>query len=216
MLSEAGKVFRMERKSRPKRQLLVYQFLIVLARTDPLIWRRIQVPKRYSFWDLHVAIQDAMGWQDCHLHQFTLVDPRNGQLERVGIPDEDMPDAWPCRAGWEVRMSPFFGYEALPVRYLYDFGDNWEHVLVYEGTWPAEESVKYPLCLSGARACPPEDCGSIMGYANFLEAVRNVRHPEHKEMLEWVGGNYDPDGFFPGQVSFDDPRKRWKEAFQED
>ena len=206
----------MERKSRPKRPPHVHQFLIVLVGTDPLIWRRIQVPERYSFWDLHVAIQDAMGWQDCHLHEFTLVDPRTGQLERIGIPDEDMPDERPCRAGWEVRISPLFGYEALPVRYLYDFGDNWKHVMAYEGKWPVEESVKYPLCLSGARACPPEDCGGTRGYMNFLEAVRNVRHPEHKEMLEWVGGSYDPNHFDAGRVTFDNPRERWKQAFQED
>ena len=206
----------MEHKTRPKRKPLAYQFLIVLTGTDPLVWRRIQAPERYTFWDLHVAIQDAMGWLDSHLHQFTLVDPKTGQLEYIGIPDEDGFSEHPCRASWKVKISKYFGYVSLPVRYLYDFGDHWEHVLVYEGTWPAEQSVKYPRCVSGARACPPEDCGGTTGYENFLQAIQDARHPDHKEMLEWVGGHYDPDGFHPERVSFDDPRKRWKEAFQED
>ena len=47
----------------------VYQFKITLKGIKPPIWRRIQVPKTYTFYDLHVAIQDAMGWYDCHLHE---------------------------------------------------------------------------------------------------------------------------------------------------
>ena len=68
-----------KRTPRPK---LVHQFLVVLSGTDPLVWRRIQVPEKYSFWDLHVAIQDAMGWLDYHLHEFRLLD-RGGASGRV-------------------------------------------------------------------------------------------------------------------------------------
>lgn len=207
----------MARKVRPKRGEHVCQFLIILVGTDPLIWRRIQVPLRYSFWDLHVAIQDAMGWEDRHLHQFTPVDPGEGRLERIGIPCDEVTDEVPCRAGWEVPIEPFFdSFEALPVRYLYDFGDSWEHVVVPEGIWPAEPSAKYPRCVGGARSCPPEDCGGLEGYYDFLEAIQDKQHPEHEEMMKWVGGSYDPDGFDAKRVEFDDPRKRWRQAFQEE
>ena len=106
------------------------------------------------------------------------------------------------------------GWHAPPAMYAYDFGDDWEHVLVHEGMESAEESLTYPRCVSGARRCPPEDCGGVHGYEEFLKAIANRRHPEHRSMLEWAGGTYDPDAFDPKAVVFDNPRKRWKKAFE--
>ena len=193
----------------------VHQFLIVLANTNPLVWRRIQVSERYSFWDLHVAIQDAMGWQDYHLHEFTIVNPKSHGVDRVGIPDEDAPHERLCLPGWKVHVSQYFRDGVPPAGYLYDFGDDWEHCLVYEGLFPADAGARYPRCIAGAAACPPEDCGGTFGFAELLEAVRDPAHPEHDRMLEWVGGSFDADAFAPAAVSFDDPRKRWKLAFEQ-
>ena len=89
------------------RPRLVHQFLIVLTGTDPLVWRRIQVPERYSFWDLHVAIQDAMGWLDYHLHEFRLLDAKEKHVVSIGIPTDDDPPERPVLPGWEVRLSRF-------------------------------------------------------------------------------------------------------------
>jgi hypothetical protein len=194
---------------------LILQFLVVLSETDPLVWRRIQVPESYSFWDLHVAIQDAMGWQDYHLHEFTLVRD-TGRVRRIGIPDDEMPHERPTEAGWKVAVSKALGDRPLPMRYVYDFGDNWEHVVIHEGTWSADPALKYPRCIGGARACPPEDCGGPSGYTEFLAAVLDRRHPEHRAMVEWSGGRFDADAFNPAAVGFDDPQERWKRAFEED
>ncbi len=191
----------------------VLQCLIVLPRTDPLVWRRIQVPESYSFWDLHVAIQDAMGWKDYHLHEFTLVDPKTRRLKRIGIPDEDMPDERPCLAGWKVPISEHLTYGTDPVRYRYDFGDDWEHTLEFEEVVPSDGG-QYPRCTAGEGTCPPEDVGGTHGYAEFLQVIRNPRHPERKAMLQWVGGSFDPHAFDPKSVTFDDPRQRWKTAFE--
>ena len=90
---------------RPPEPEHVCQFLVVLAATDPLVWRRIQVPESYSFWDLHVAIQDAMGWQDYHLHEFTVVITDTGRVKRIGIPDDEMPDERPCVASWRIPIA---------------------------------------------------------------------------------------------------------------
>ena len=211
------KVTAIESRARRRRRKLrhVHQFLIVLTGTDPLVWRRIQVPEAYSFWDLHVAIQDAMGWQDCHLHEFTVMHPERKHIEQIGIPDEDFPEERPTLPGWKVRVANYFPWGSTPGRYLYDFGDDWEHVLVYEGTWPAEDSGRYPRCVAGAAACPPEDCGGITGYGEFLEAIRDPRHPEHERMIKWCGGAFDPHAFDLRQMSFDDPKMRWKLAFAE-
>jgi hypothetical protein len=205
----------LRRPRRADRASHVHQVLVVLANTDPLVWRRIQVPDDYSFWDLHVAIQDAMGWQDSHLHEFAVINPRTGREQRLGIPDGEDPGERPCLPDWQARVSQYLT-EAQPLaQYVYDFGDDWRHVVTYEGTWPAESGRKYPACLAGARACPPEDCGGVGGFAGFLAAVADPKHPEHADLLAWAGGRYDPEVFDAAKVRFDDPRDRFKLAFEE-
>ena len=93
------------------------------------------MPERYSFWDLHVAIQDAMGWKDYHLHEFVLADAKRGRFRRIGIPDDEMPDERPCLAGWKVPIAQNLTYGSGPVRDRYDFGDDWEHVLEFDESW---------------------------------------------------------------------------------
>ncbi len=198
------------RSARPRG---VHQFLIVLNGTDPLVWRRVQVPEAYSFWDLHVAIQDAMGWLDYHLHEFRLVDS-DDTLVSIGIPTGEEGDERPVLQGADIRIADYFErreWHAPPAIYAYDFGDDWEHTLAHEGKLMAAASITYPRCVGGARRCPPEDCGGVPGYVAFLEAIADPKHPEHKSMKEWAGP-FDPDAFDPRKVTFDDPRKRWKKA----
>ena len=85
--------------------------------------------------------------------------------------------------------------------YEYDFGDSWDHELLIEKVFPYEAGKRYPVCLTGKRACPPEDCGGIWGYASFLDAIQDPQHPEHEEMLEWVGGEFDPEAFDLDEVN---------------
>jgi hypothetical protein len=202
------------RGSRAAHPRLVSQFLIVLPRTRPLVWRRIQVPEAYSFWDLHVAVQDAMGWLDYHLHEFEVVDTRTQRMVRIGIPDDEFPEERPCLAGWKVPIARYLTYGSGPVRYRYDFGDDWEHVLEFEETLDADSGV-YPRCLDGSGACPPEDVGGTQGYAQFLAAISDPGHPEHEDMLRWVGGRFDLNAFHRDAIVFDSPKKRWKLAFED-
>ena len=202
------------KRKRVKKPEHACQFLIVLPNTDPLVWRRVQVPESYSFWDLHVAIQDAMGWKDYHLHEFVVAEPKTGRQKRIGIPDDEMPDERACLAGWKVPIARYLTCGADPVRYRYDFGDDWEHTLEFEDLLP-DDGGPYPRCVAGAGACPPEDVGGTHGYAEFLKVIRNPRHAEHKAMLQWVGGRVDPHAFTPDSVVFDDPRERFKTAFED-
>jgi hypothetical protein len=102
----------------------------------------------------------------------------------------------------------------MPALYVYDFGDDREHLLVYEGLGSPEHALKYPRCVSGARRCPLEDCGGVHGYAEFLVTIADPMHPEHASTLTWLGGHYNPDAFDPNTVTFENPRKRWKIAFE--
>ena len=192
----------------------VYQFKITLKGTKPPIWRRILVPETYTFWDLHVAIQDAMGWDDYHLHEFTLLSPKTGRKVKIGIPsDEDADFGWEVLAEWNQKIAHYFSSENSKADYVYDFGDGWEHSIKLEKILPRETGVAYPRCIGGKRACPPEDCGGIGGYAEFLEAIGDPANELHEDMLDWVGGSFDPDDFDPNDVEFEDPDSRFKLAF---
>jgi hypothetical protein len=206
-----------KKPARPRqRPGLVHQFLIVLAGTDPLVWRRIQVPDAYSFWDLHVAIQDAMGWLDYHLHEFRLFDEASQALVSVGIPTGEEEDDRPVVPGWEMSVARFFEAQAWhqpPALYAYDFGDDWEHMVKYEGFSSPDRASTYPRCVAGGGRCPPEDCGGVHGYQELLMILSDPDHDEHEERLAWVGGAIDPQPFDAAAVRFDDPRKRWRKAF---
>lgn len=173
------------------------------------------MPSSYSFWDLHVAIQDAMGWLDYHLHAFRIQDPLGGEEIGIGIPDEEcFAHGAPVVAGWEVRIASYLDEPGQTAFYEYDFGDEWEHQVLLKEIVHLEQDVGYPLCVGGERACPPEDCGGIWGYQTLLEAISNPAHEEHGAMLQWVGGGFDSERFDPAAVKFDDPKQRWKHAFE--
>lgn len=191
----------------------IYQFKVVLLRVEPPVWRRIQVPASYTFWDLHVAIQDAMGWWDYHLHEFEILNPTTGDRDRIGIPSDEYAPELQWLAGWEIPISSYFSLQNPEAIYTYDFGDDWHHSVALEDVLPRDPDAEYPRCLAGERACPPEDCGGVYGYADFLEAFQDPQHEEHDRMLEWVGGSFDPEHFDPDEVAFDDPDKRWRIAF---
>lgn len=190
----------------------VYQFKVSLKEISPAIWRRIQVPQTYTFWDLHVAIQDVMRWADYHLHLFKIINPATAIKEEIGIPDDD--EAFnkhdKTLPGWKQKIARYFSSNNLEAEYLYDFGDGWRHEIKLEDILPREKGVKYPVCVAGERACPPEDCGGVHGYQDFLEIIMNPSHERHEEMLNWVGGKFEPEYFDIGKVCFDDPKKRLK------
>jgi hypothetical protein len=193
----------------------VYQFKLALVGVEPPIWRRIQVLETYSFWDLHVALQDAMGWLDHHLHVFRVPGPGTGEVEQIGIPDDDPFEGdKPTLPGWEIPITRHFTRPGTTVPYEYDFGDGWEHELTLEAILPRQAGQKYPLCVDGARACPPEDCGGVYGYENLLTVIQDRTHEEHASMLEWLGGRFDPERFDPKRVKFGDPARRFELAFE--
>ncbi len=193
----------------------VYQFKITLKNISPPILRRIQVPESYSFWDLHVAIQDVMAWLDYHLHEFKIVNHSTGIKVEIGIPDdEDFDMEREVLPGWEQKIADYFSMENRVAYYDYDFGDSWEHTIKLEKILPRDKDTDYPKCIAGKRSCPPEDCGGVWGYEDFLEIINNPDHEEYEDMIQWAGGAFDPEHFDKEEVSFDDPDERWEIAFK--
>lgn len=173
----------------------ICQIKVTLRDSHPPIWRRIQVRSDTTLAKLHRILQRVMGWEDAHLHQFVI------REERYGVPDEEDVGPRKTRDERKYKLSDVVLGERSQFRYDYDFGDNWQHVLLVEKTFPPEEGVRYSVCLAGTRACPPEDVGGLSGYENFLEAINNPDHPEHDEYLEWIGGEFDPEAFDIDEVN---------------
>lgn len=188
----------------------VYQFKITLCGIRPTIWRRIQVPETYSFQDLHFAIQNAMGWGNYHSYDFYVGDTCI-ENDEEGFFIDDMWRNMPFHPRRSItrtlpasktKLKEFIKREKEKIKYLYDLGDRWEHIVELEKTIPGKESADYPICIAGKRACPPEDCGGVSGYYNLLEIIKNPGHEEYEEMIEWLGGEFDPEHFDINDVSF--------------
>jgi hypothetical protein len=182
----------------PKKQDTVYQFKITLQESHPPIWRRIQV-KDCTLDKLHEHIQTAMGWTNSHLHHFKVGDQLYGDPDLMQENFEEME----YNDSTTTKISDILPKNGKRFRfpYEYDFGDSWYHEVLFEGIVRAEPKVKYPLCVEGERACPPEDCGGIWGYPDFVEAIQNPDHEQHEELLDWVGGSFDPDEFDPTKAT---------------
>ena len=159
----------------------------MLKYVQPPIWRRLQVASTDNLGDVHIALQIVMGWTNSHVHEFTR------DHARYGIPDKDFPSD--VLDELEYRLDQVLKKEKDRLSYVYDFGDGWEHEVVLEKILPFETGVVLPVCLDGERACPLEDVGGIPGYEMFLEAISDPSHPEHDELIEWSGGDFDPEHF---------------------
>ena len=183
----------------------VYEFQIILKGTTPKIWRRIQVPEYYNFWDFHIAIQHAMGWKSTiwnyHLHQFEMINPKTSKKVSIGIPDEEWTFGEKVYDEEKLKISQCFSLSNKKADYEYDFGDGWQHEILLEKILPAVVNAKYPQCIAGERECPPEDCGGVYGYEELLEILANPKHEEYKERKSWlkrIGVNeVKPENFDP-------------------
>jgi hypothetical protein len=184
----------------PVQEKRVYQLKITLVGIKPTIWRRIQISDSATFGALHGAIQGAMGWENCHLHQFQVTNPKTGVVDMIGsqeyLEDDDVVEES------KKKISAYFSLQNKKAYYEYDFGDSWEHTLLLEKVLPVEIGKKYPLCLDGERACPPEDCGGVWGYERLLEIMKEPDHPEYEEQMDWLVGSFDPEAFNPQDVVF--------------
>jgi hypothetical protein len=170
----------------------VYQIKVTLGYSRPPIWRRLLVRGDTPFDKLHWILQVAMGWTNSHLHQFIVGRPPD--LKYIGRA-YDGGDELGTVDERTVKLNEIVTGAKFRFFYEYDFGDGWEHELLVEKTLQPEAGARYPVCFADARACPPEDVGGIYGYYEFLEAIKDPDHPEHEDLLEWAGGDFDPQAF---------------------
>ncbi len=178
---------------------MTFQFKIQLKNiTKPPVWRRVLVPAQFSFQKLHLVIQEAFGWENYHLFQFS----PNGFGSEPVIRDP-YEDGEPFMNAARTKIEKIFKQEGETFTYIYDFGDGWEHKITLEKI--TVDDKKFADCLAGKGTCPPEDCGGPWGYANLVEILKDPKNPEYAEMKEWLGleddEEWDADGFDLEDVS---------------
>jgi len=181
-------------KTSPRSGVPLYQLKITLKWSKPPIWRRVVVRGDTTLDRLHTVIQVAMGWIDCHLHQF--ITEQESGLVYYGKPDPEFADM----GGEMLNEQRYTLAQLAPAArqkfvYEYDFGDSWQHDVVVEKILPPDPTFKHPVCLAGENACPPEDCGGMGGYYHLLEVLANPRHLEHEEFKHWLGGEFNAGEF---------------------
>lgn len=172
----------------------IFQLKITLDRSKPPIWRRVLVPADIRLDALHHVIQRSMGWWDCHLHHFALPVPQGYFPQYFGPTrgERAVDDVIEERT---VSLSSLLEAPKQKLKYEYDFGDGCEHTVLLEKIVLPEAGTKYPVCIGGARACPPEDCGGVWGYADLIEIMNDPDHPEHEAMAEWLPIEWAPEEF---------------------
>lgn len=161
----------------------VYQIKVTLLGSEPEIWRRVQLSGDTDLENLHLVLQAVMDWEDYHMHRFVAGE------RSLGVDEDFMPDPESERRVTLRELAPRPGVRIL---YEYDFGDGWEHEVLIEALMPPRSGLDYPFLVEGDCAAPPEDCGGIPGYYTMLEIIEDEEHPDHDEMLEWLGGDFDP------------------------
>lgn len=166
-----------------------YRIKVTLQGSKPPIWRRILIPENITLYKLHQVLQIVMGWDDYHLHIFTI----KGQI--FGDPAQDEYGDLNTKSEKHYHLNKLISTEGEKFLYEYDFGDGWIHSIVLEKIQLADSEANYPVCVAGKRACPPEDVGGIWRYKDFLDAISDPTHEEHQDFLDWVGGTFDPQKF---------------------
>ena len=166
--------------------MTITRLKITLEDIEPVVSRTLEVPADIRLERLHLVIQAAMGWENYHLYEFMVGETR------WGLPDPDFfgTDALPVAKSSLADVASTAG--TAPIRYIYDFGDNWVHRIDAETIGDPVPGNLYPRLTDITGRCPPEDVGGLPGYEDFLDAVGDPNHPEHENMIRWAGGPFDP------------------------
>ena len=173
---------------------MIYQLKITLKGSKPSIWRRVLIKNDITLSKLHGIIQAVMGWENNHLHIFDICG------ENYGVADSVFDYSEVCDE-IKYKLNRFKFEEKDKFTYEYDFGDSWEHIITVEKIFPIDTQVKYPVCIKGKNACPPEDCGGLWGYYDMVDAIKDSKHPEHESYTEWLGEDFDTEAFDINKVS---------------
>ncbi len=176
----------------------------IFLNSNPSIWRKMKISGNKNFLELHTAIQDTMGWQDKHLHEFRVTNPLSGKIECIGVPDDE--NGWDTEivSGENRLISEILTIENSKATYIYDFGDYWVHSLIVENIAEVKDDSFILQCLSGEKACPPEDCGGVDGYTRIIDCYETPQYHETNDeyFKSLIEEGFHPNIFVPSNVNY--------------
>ena len=170
----------------PGASTLAYQLYVELEWVAPKVWRRFLVPMTIDLPLLHVTLLFGMGWQGGHIHEFVIGHDHYGPTDMVEL-DHIIDEQ-------NVTLRDALGAKKT-FTYVYDYGDDWRHKVKVEKIMTLDTPIDTGMCIGGENACPPEDVGGPPGYEEFLAALADPKHPQHRDLKQWIGGSFDPTAF---------------------
>ena len=176
----------------PGASTLAYQLYVELEWVAPKVWRRFLVPTPIDLPLLHATLLFGMGWQGGHIHEFVIGRDKYGPTDMAEL--DDIADEE------NVTLREALGAKKT-FTYVYDYGDDWRHKVKVERIVTLDAPIDTGMCIGGENACPPEDVGGAPGYEQFLEALADPNHSEHRNLMEWIGGSFDPTAFSVAEVN---------------
>lgn len=196
----------------------IFQFKILLRGFQAPIWRRIQVKvEDFTFFDLHVAIQNAMGWIGGHNHRFFMKHPNSNSRDCIGLCKHIYPYARFLET--EQLVDEYFTETNRSCSYKYDLVDGWNHLIYLEKIIYADAFQKYPRCIAGKRACPLENSGGPWSYQQFLKKIFDPTHPEFFMCMDqlkrsFYGEEFDPEHFDANEIVFENAVDTWMDELE--
>lgn len=185
----------------------IYRIKVVLLGGKPPVWRLLQVPGDARLDWLHAVLQVAIGWTNSHLHMFRVGAGIYSSTANDFFQSGGAPETFDERKFTLRQIAPS---EQNSFLYEYDFGDSWMHEITVDKILPPDPAAATTaLCLDGARACPPEDCGGVWGYGELLKILKNRKHPEHQSMKDWLGRPHDAAAFDAGKINLWLRKLKW-------
>ena len=173
---------------------MLLQLRIQLLGVEPVVWRQVLVPESITLPKLHQVIQAAMGWRNSHLHEFEINGVCYGQPDPTWVRGS-------VKSEVGIRLGQCLG-DFTSLTYLYDFGDDWRHLVQVEERVRPDQPLLKPICLGGEGVCPPEDVGGVPGYQHFLSVMQDPENPEFEDFCAWIGAkSFDPRLFDLNQVN---------------
>lgn len=176
----------------PGASTLAYQLCVELEWVQPKVWRRFLVPITIELPLLHATLLFGMGWLGGHIHEFVIGRNNYGPADMADLDHIVDEEGVTLRDALGAKKS---------FTYVYDYGDDWRHKVKVEKIVALDAPIDTGVCIGGENACPPEDVGGPPGYEEFLAALADPKHPEHRDLKEWIGGSFDPVAFSVDDVN---------------
>ena len=185
-------------KSTPRRKVpphLVYKLKISLLDAPYPIWRELLLDGTLTLRQAEICMLHCMQWTFSHLFDIEVNGKRYSK-------DEEFIDE--CDGELDTKHTLDEVFRNKPIGILtYDYGDSWTHEIIVEEILH-DSTLPTPYCIAGQGACPPEDCGGVWGFQDMLKNLEDPDSDEYEELIEWLGGEFNPNDFDIKQVN------KWK------